>query len=100
VARQLNLHYLEACNAVLDISTTYAEQSVTLRERVQQRSHTLMVATLLKQVLDGPDGSRVAYCFRDGSGANVSAFIDAHAAEVQSLIEERDRRGALLTRFL
>ncbi len=100
VARQLNLLYQRACNALLDMSVVYEEQNANVKKRVVERSQTLLLAQLLKRVLDGGKGSSVKSSFKDGSGANVTAFIDAYDKELKSLNEEKDRRGAALTKFL
>lgn len=100
VARQLNVHYTEACNALLNTSVTYAGQPAPLRVRIQWRHHILMIAKLLRQLLDGDNRSQLVGCLHDGSGASVEKFIGDHEQEMDSLIKERDRRGARLSKFL
>lgn len=100
VALQLALHYQVAANALINTTTIHAEQSATLRQELERRQNILLVARLLKGLLEHPEGSKFKNCFKDGAGHNVSKHIEAREAEVESLILERDRRGAVLCQFL
>jgi len=85
VAQQLNRHYQEACDALLNATTTYFGQDANTAERVRMRSKSLLLAKLLDASI---------------KNARAKTFIDAYDKEIASLINVRDTRGAALTKFL
>jgi hypothetical protein len=84
-ALQLNRHYQEACNALLNITTNYSGQDEATARRVRDRHKALLLAKLLEASV---------------KNAKAKTFIEAYDKEVKSRITDRDKRGASLTKFL
>jgi hypothetical protein len=102
VALTLHRQYEEKCNEVLNFTAEFKEQSPAARERVRGRHKTLLLARLLKEVLDKDPKNDLGLRneFADGSGDSVRKFVSDYEQHVNNLMLERDRRGHRLCRFL
>jgi len=102
IALTLHREYEQACNELLNFSSEFKEQSPEGRDQVRGRHKTLLLARILKDVLekDAKNDLGLRNEFADGSGASVSKFVADYEQRTKNLVLERDRRGDRLCRYL
>jgi hypothetical protein len=99
----LNLHepYESACNDVLQYTVEFAEQTPTQKITVRNRQNAILVARLLKSVLDSdPSDQRLGLNdhFKKGRAA-VSEFIDGYERKLKALLIIRDQLAEPIVHF-
>lgn len=84
-ARQVNLEYQEACDALINYTMTYNGQPKATADKVRTRFKKLPIARLLASAT---------------GNAKAKAYAQDYDKTISELSKARDQRGARLTRFL
>lgn len=98
--RQLNRHYREATNALINATTIHGQMPAEARQRAESRQNILLVAKYLDELLKQPGAGTLKSCLADQSGAQVSDYVKAAEREATNLRRARGERCELLCRFM
>lgn len=100
----INLHsrYEDACNALISFTMEYGEQLPEQRQRVRDRHKQLMLARLLKAVVESDPGDKLGLRneFENDDPTAPARFVTAYEQTVDQLIRKRDRAVEPLLHFL
>lgn len=102
IAQHLHAAYAAAADDVLDYTMPHQGLDATRRERVDRRLKKVLLAQILKGILDQEEKANgndlIQQIGFSGRGA-IDVFIQDYNAQVQSRVNNRDRLAGILTRW-
>lgn len=102
IAFKLHWRYEVECNQVLVWTTEFAELPEVANEQIRMKNKCLILAKLLKQVVDNDPTDTLGLVneFANGDRQAPAKFINDHQAELERRILVRDRSAESLCRFV
>ncbi|WP_394833796.1 hypothetical protein LVJ94_45550 [Pendulispora rubella] len=102
LATRLQNRYETACNNLLGYTTEFKEQNAEQTQRVRERHGTLLLAQLLRNVIDQDPENKLGLKneFKNDDPQAVHRFIDDYEKTAKQLIDTRDRAGQELCHFI
>ena len=102
IAQRLALEYIDACDAIIDYTVASADSSAPEPRRVTNRHEKLLLARVLRSILDSDIDDRLAIAnnFADGSGQVVRQYIEQWESMLARLVAKRELRATKLAMYL
>lgn len=102
VAKRLALEYIDACDAVIDYTIASSDSSAPEPRRATRRHEKLLLARVLRSILDSDIDDRLAIAnnFADGSGQIVRQYIEQWESMLARLVAKRELRAIKLAMYL
>lgn len=102
IAQRLALEYIDACDAIIDYTIASSDSSAPEPRRVTNRHEKLLLARVLRSILDSDidDSLALANNFSDGSGQVVRQYIEQWERVLARLVAKRELRATKLAMYL
>ena len=102
IALKLHERYENACNELIGFTMEFAEQTADQRKRVRDRYKALLLARLLRSVVEADPADKLGLVneFKGNDATAPSRFIDEHDQTVTRLVSTRDKLAEPLLHFL